>query len=103
MCIRDRGDAQAVVAHSFGNAGGVAVGHSAGGLRGDVPGGEAGAACGEHKVHLTTVCHADELRFQRLGFVRQDHGLFHHIASGGEHFYDQRAAFILPLLSLIHI
>ena len=55
------------------------------------------------KVHLTAVCHADELRFQCLGFVRQDHGLLHHIACGGEHLGNQRAAFILPLAAAAFI
>ena len=91
------GDGKTVVPHGLGDAGGVAVGHGIGGLGGNIPGREAGAAGGQDKVHLTAIGQTDELCFQRPGLVGQEHRLFHHIACGGEHLHDERAALVLPL------
>ena len=86
-----------MIPHGLGDAGGVAVGYGIGGLRGNIPGREAGAAGGQDKVHLTAIGQTDELCFQRLGLVGQEHRLFHHIACGGEHLHNEGAALVLPL------
>ena len=85
-----RGDAQAVVPHGLGDAGGAAGGHSIGCLRGDVARGEAGAAGGQDQVHLSAVGQPDELGLQRLGLIGQDAYLsdvasfiFHHRSGNG--------------------
>ena len=92
-----RGDAQAVIPHGLGDAGGAAGGHGIGGLRGDIARGEAGAAGGQDQVHLSAIGQPDELGLQRLGLIGQDHGLLHLVPGGGQHLHDERAALVLPL------
>src|SRR5829696_2092613 len=90
----ERGDGQAGVAQGLGDAGGFAVEHGPGRLRGDVAGAEAGAAGGEHDVGVGG--HGPQGGGDRLAVVG-DHGPGDELGPGGlEQLAERAAAGVVP-------
>ena len=71
-------DAQALGTHGLGDAAGLALDDCEGRLGGDVPGGEAGTAGGEHQGDVQFIRAANQLRLDHVLFIRDD-GCVHHV------------------------
>ena len=86
-----------MIAHGFGDAGGVTVRHGIGGFGGDVPGRKARAAGGQDEVELPAVGQPVKLGLEGVEIVRQKQRFFHDVARRLKHLRRQRAALVLAL------
>lgn len=78
------GDAHGFCAHGLGDAGGGPLENFHGRLGGNIPGGEAGAAGGQHQGDLLFVGTLDQFIFNHLPVIRDDGGIGHLEALFGE-------------------
>ena len=91
------GDLHGGIAHGLRDAGSQPVAHGKGGLRGHVPGSEAGAAGGHKQLNVTIVGHLPQRRFDLHLFVRHHIGPNYLIACVFQQLCHQRAALVRAL------